>query len=305
MEKNLGNLPMTLTSYTPHRHPTSINLMGSSRPWWRKSRMLTRKWMDPPMLRLEHYSSYVTHPSWQTSHPQQRFYMVTLLKEQFCQDHSKESIYIRSGRDSLNFKKNRKNTLTKPTEPKIYAFSKSRNKSSSFTTNKVQAPLSGQLVQWLKYWNVDNPTWSRAPTAESTEGTELIWSLYVTTAPPFKTIQWKKGRNSPKTFPFKTISPARPNMCLSIRKPAIWTPDPCCLMNQTHIKHPQDHPQGTTHLDHHHAHPSIISIQRIIHGAQFRGLLTWRQEETPVWTSFHPTPWRWPRTLTWTFSPIS
>ena len=165
VEKNLGNLPMTLTLYTPHHHPISINLMDSSRPWWRKSRMLTRKQTDPLMLRLEHYSSYVTHPSWQTSHPQQRFYMVILLKEQSFQDHQKESIYIRSDSDSLNFKKNRKKTMTKPTEPKIYAFSKSRNKSSSFTTNKAQAPLSGHLAQWPKYWNVDDPTWSRAPTA--------------------------------------------------------------------------------------------------------------------------------------------
>ena len=74
-------------------------------------------------------------------------------------------------------------------------------------------------------------------------------------------------------------------------------------MNQTHIKHPQHHPhhhpQGTTHLDHHvMLTPSIISIQRIIHGAQLRGLLTQRQGETPVWTSFHLTPWCWPRTLT-------
>ena len=99
------------------------------------------------MLRLKHYSSYVTHPSQQTSHPQQRFYMVVPLKEQSFQDHEKESVYVRSGRDSLNFKKNGRKTLTKPTEPKIYAFSKSRNKSSSFTTNKAQAPLSGQLVQ--------------------------------------------------------------------------------------------------------------------------------------------------------------
>ena len=99
------------------------------------------------MLRLEHYFSYVTHPSWQTSCPQQRFYMVIQLKEQFFQDHPKESIYIRSGRDSLNFKKNRKKTSTKPTEPKIHVFSKSRKKSSSFTTKKAQGPLSGQLVQ--------------------------------------------------------------------------------------------------------------------------------------------------------------
>ena len=33
MEKNLGNLPVTLTLYTPHHHPISINLMDSLRPW--------------------------------------------------------------------------------------------------------------------------------------------------------------------------------------------------------------------------------------------------------------------------------
>ena len=81
--------------------------------------------------------------------------------------------------------------------------------------------------------------------AESTEEIELIWSPYVMTAPPFKTIQWKKGRNSPKTIPFKTISPARPNLCLSRRIPAIWTPDPCCLTNLTHIKHPQTSPSSS------------------------------------------------------------
>ena len=143
MVRSLGNLPMTLTLYTPHHHPISINLMDSLRPWWRKSRMLTRKQMDPPMLRLEHYFSYITHPSWQTSHPQQRLYMVILLKEQSFQDHQKVSIYVRFKRNSSNFKKNRRKTLTKPTEPNIYVFSKSRNKSSSFPTNKAQAPLSG------------------------------------------------------------------------------------------------------------------------------------------------------------------
>ena len=54
---------------------------------------------SPPMLRLEHYSSYVTHLSRQTSHPQQRFYMVIQLKAQSFQDHPKESIYVRSGKD--------------------------------------------------------------------------------------------------------------------------------------------------------------------------------------------------------------
>ena len=50
---------------------------------------------------------------------------------------------VRFDRNSSNFKKNRRKTLTKPTEPKIYVFSKSRNKFSSFPTNKAQAPLRG------------------------------------------------------------------------------------------------------------------------------------------------------------------
>ena len=126
------------TTSSPHFHQLNgfIEAMG------RKSKMPTRKWTDPPMLRPEHYSSYVTHLSQQTSCPQQRFYMVIQLKAQSFQDHPRESIYIRSGKDWLNSKRNRKNTLTKPTEPKIYVPSRSRNKSSSFTTNKAQAPLS-------------------------------------------------------------------------------------------------------------------------------------------------------------------
>ena len=47
----------------------------------------------------------------------------------------------------IKLQEKQKEHLTKPTEPKFYAFSKLRNKSSSFTTNKAQAPLSGQLVQ--------------------------------------------------------------------------------------------------------------------------------------------------------------
>ena len=95
------------------------------------------------MLRHEHYFSYVIHPSWQIFHPQQRFYMDILHREQFFQDHPNVSIYIRFGRNSSSFKKNRRKTLTKPTESKIYVSSKSRNKSSSFPTNKAQALLSG------------------------------------------------------------------------------------------------------------------------------------------------------------------
>ena len=143
MVRNLGSLPMNLTLCTPHHHPISINPMDSLSLWWRKSRMPTRKLMAPPMLRLEHYFSYVTHPSQQIFHLQQRFYMAVLHKEQFFQDHQNVSIYVRFGRDSSNFKKDRRKTSTKPTEPKIYVSSNSRKRSSSSPTSKAQAPLSG------------------------------------------------------------------------------------------------------------------------------------------------------------------
>ena len=95
------------------------------------------------MLRLKHYSSYVTHLSRQTSHPQQRSYMVDQLKAQSFQDHPRGSAYARSDKDWSNSKRNRKNSSTEPIEPKIFVPSRSRNKSSSFTTNKAQAPSSG------------------------------------------------------------------------------------------------------------------------------------------------------------------
>ena len=95
------------------------------------------------MLRLKHYFSYVIHASHLTFLPQQKFYMDVLHKEQFFQDHQNMSIYPRSSRNSSNFRKNRKKTLTKPTEPKIYMFSRPRKKYSSFPTCKAQAPSSG------------------------------------------------------------------------------------------------------------------------------------------------------------------
>ena len=86
--------------------------------------MPTRKLMVLPMLKLEHYFSYVIHPSHQIFLPQQKFYMDVLHKEQFFQDHQNVSIYPRFGRNSFNFRKNRKKTSTKPTEPKIYMSSR-------------------------------------------------------------------------------------------------------------------------------------------------------------------------------------
>ena len=302
MEKNLGSLPMTLTSCTPHHHPISINLMDSSRPWWKKVKNAYKKTDGSPNAQaralLQLHDTPITadlpsppeilhgHPAQGTvlSRPSKRVNICQIRqrlvklqekqKEQFNSPQSQRSTYLQSQGTSA--------VLSQQTRHRPHQV--------------------GQLAQWLKYWNVDDPTWSRPPTAESTEGTELIWSPYVMMAPPFKTIQWKKGRNSPKTFPFKTIRPARPNPCPFRGKPS-YMDTRSMLFDEpdTHQTPPTPPPfitpkalltQITIMLT-----PSIISIQRVICGAQLRGLLTQRQEETPVWTSFHPTPWHWPRTL--------
>ena len=156
-----------------------------------------RKLMDHPMLNPEHYSSYVIHPFQQIFLPQLKLFMDALHKEQFFQDHQNLSTYIRFGRNSSKFRISRRKILTKPTEPKIFTYSRLRSKYSSSPANKEQAPWNGWQAQWPKSWIVDVPTWSRPLMAKSTDKIELIWSPYVMMEVPFKTIWWKRRWNSP------------------------------------------------------------------------------------------------------------
>ena len=93
------------------------------------------------MLKPEHYCSYVTHPSWQTSCPQQRFYMVIQLKAQSFQDHPRGSTYVRSEKDWLNSKRNKKNSSTEPTEPKICVPLKVKEKVQFFHNKQGTGPI--------------------------------------------------------------------------------------------------------------------------------------------------------------------
>ena len=88
-------------------------------------------------------------------------------------------------------------------------------------------------------WTILN-TWSRPPNGRvyRRNRANLKPICHDGSSCQFKTIQWKKGRNSPKDNSFQDHqASARPNLCPFRGKPAIWTPGPCCLMNQTHIKH--------------------------------------------------------------------
>ena len=102
--------------------------------------MPTRKLKDHPMLKPEHYFSYVTPPFQQIFLPELRSYMDTLHKEQFFQDNQNLSTYLRFSRNSSKFRISRKKTLTNPIELRIYMSSRLRSKYSSSPTNKGQAP---------------------------------------------------------------------------------------------------------------------------------------------------------------------
>ena len=121
------------TTSSPHFHQSIVSL----RPWWRRSRMPTRKLMDLPMLKQEHYFSYKTHLSWQIFLLQLKYFMDDQHKEQSFQDPQNRSTYIRFGKNSLKYKTHRGHSLTEHTEQRIYECSKwTWTEYSSFSTKK-------------------------------------------------------------------------------------------------------------------------------------------------------------------------
>ena len=103
------------TTSSPHFH----QLNGFIESMVKKVKNTYKKTDGSPMLRPEHYFSYMTHLSWQTYHPQLRSSMDIQHKVQFFQEYPGRSIYDRSARDLLSCKRNRKNSSTEPIEPEI------------------------------------------------------------------------------------------------------------------------------------------------------------------------------------------
>ena len=185
------------------------------------------------------------------------------------------------------------------------------NKYSSFPSNKGQVPpdmvdrnCNWNLGLWLLIHDTRPQQQSLQEKQSSLEAHLLWWHLIS------RPSRWKRRKSSLKATPFNTPSPQRQKMCPSRWTPATWMPDPGYLMNLTHIKHPLHHlhyhPSGYTHPGCHHIHPLHLYHQENHQlSLAFRGLLTYRQEETPVWTSLHQTPQDWQRTHTQTFSSIA
>ena len=116
--------------------------------------MLTRKWTDPPMLRLEQYSSCDTPNHSRPPVPSRDSTWLSHSREQFFQDHQKESIYIRSGRDSLNFKKNKEN-FNKAHRGKDLCILKVKEQVQFFHNKQSTGPVkwtTGTVTEILELW---------------------------------------------------------------------------------------------------------------------------------------------------------
>ena len=55
----------------------------------------------------------------------------------------------------------------------------------------------------------------------------------------------KKGKRQPKNISFQDHQPSKAKSVSFQKETSYMDTDPCCLMNPTHIKHPQHHPPSS------------------------------------------------------------
>ena len=301
MEMNSKGLLESLTLYTPHHHLISTSPMVSLRPWWKSQEHLQENWwiskcssksitsaMRHTHLDRSSFSSW--NSSWMTS-------TRTVISRP-----SKPINIHQIGRDSLKYR-HTEGTVQQSTQSKGFMSAQSgTNKYSSFLANKGQSP---NMVDRNCNWNLDcghsymiQVPNGRVYRRNSSLKAHLLW-WYIISRPSSE----KKRKSSLKSTPFKTPSPQRWKPCPSRQTPATWTPDPCYLMNLTHIRHPSSPPPQQLYSPRSPSYSlSCISTSRESSVEPHSQDFTYRQEEISVWTSLHQTPWHWQRTHTWTFS---
>ena len=254
---NLDNFPETLTLFIPHRHLTSINQDGFIESMVKKVKNAYKEdgWI-PPMLRLKHCSSYVTPLSQLTSRLQLKYSMDVQHRVLFFQDHSGRSIYTRSTRGLLSCKRNRRSSLTEPTEPEICVPWRWKNVSSSSRTNKPRAPSNGQQVLWLSYFECGHSYMIRGQNGRvyrkesSSFKAHLSWRHLLS-----RPSRWRKGTNSRQrqflSRPFGSFQDHPGPIRVLQQQSELhrwWSrlyghPGPWCLMDPRHVKHPRHHQQ--------------------------------------------------------------
>ena len=153
------------------------------------------------MLRPEHYSNYVTHLSRQTYRPQLRSSMDVQHKVQFFQDHPGRSIYIRSARDLLSCKRNRKNSLTEPIKPEICVPPEGERTSPILPKQASHRPhqVDDRYCDWnIRMWTIlhdPRPQWQSLQKESSSFKANLSW-WHLLSRPPSE----ERGKTAQRQF---------------------------------------------------------------------------------------------------------
>ena len=160
------------------------------------------------MLRLEHYSSYVTHPSRQTSHPQQRFYMVIQLKEQSFQDHPKMSIYIRLGRDS-ELQEKQKENFNKAHRAKDLCILKVKEQVQFFHNKQGTGPIKWTTGTFTEILECRQSYMIQAPNGRVYRRNRAHLKPICHDGSSFQDHPVKKGEKQPKDNSFQDHQPSK------------------------------------------------------------------------------------------------
>ena len=244
MEMKSKGLLKSLTSCTPHHHLISTSPMVSSRPWWRKSRMPTRKLMDLPMVKQEHYFSYETPLSQQIFLLQPKYFMDDQHKEQSFWDPESRSTYVRFMAEThWNTKQTERNSFNWAHRAKDLWVLKVNKQVQFFPNKQGTGPPT-----WLDRncnWNLGlwplihdpRPQWQSLQEKQSSLKTHLLW-WYVISRPSSE----KRGKDRPEINSFQDPKPTKVK--------TVSLPDGhqlhgwqihFLLWNHTHIKHPLHH----------------------------------------------------------------
>ena len=221
--------------------------------------MPTRKLMDLPMLRLKHYFSYLIHPSWQIFHPQQKFYMDVLHKEQFFQDHPNVSIYPRFWQKLIQLQVKQKENFDKAYRAKDLCVLKVKEKVQFFLNKQGTSPLqqiTGTVTEILECGCL---YMVQAPNSRVYRRNRAHLKPICHDGSSFQDHLVKKEKNQPKNNSFQDHQPSKVKS-VSFQKDTSYMDTRSMLFDEPDLpQHPlhhlHHHPHGTIDPDHHHAHP--------------------------------------------------
>ena len=226
------------------------------------------------MLRLEHYFSYMTHPSQQIFHPQQRFYMDVLHREQFFSRPSKCVNICQIQQKLIKLQEKQKENFNKAHRAKDLHVLKVKEQVQFFLNKQGTGPVkwtTGTVTEILEY---GCSYMVQAPNSRVYRRNRAHLKPICHDGSSFQDHPVKKEKKQLKDNSFQDHQPSKVKSVPFQDMNYMDTRSMLFDEPNLHQTPPTITPEAlftqiTIMLT-----PSIIPIQRIIHGAQLRGLLT-------------------------------